>query len=113
MSDACGIETTRGNRMQLHTNMFGQYDSLHEAYPGLLKDQKDDTRKYRASLAIGGILLGLAIYYPHTPQTFGFLLLAGIFSLLQAVVHFVDMSNRNFMLHLIDYMHAQSIQRRN
>ena len=94
-------------------NMFSQYETLHEAYQGFLKNQKDDTRKFQIYEFIGAVLISLAIYSPHTSASFGVLLVTGILFLLQGLIIFIDMSNRNSMLHLIDYMHAHGGQRRN
>jgi hypothetical protein len=100
--------------MKSHTNMFSQYETVREAYEGFLKNQKDDTRKFHACGFIGTVLLVLAVSPPayiHLP--FGGLLITGILFLLQALIIFIDMSNRNSMLHLIDYMHAHGGQKRN
>ena len=77
--------------------------NLGEAYTTLLKHQKSDTKKFKIFNYLGfGLLFATAIF--HASDYFWMLIVVGSAWVVQGLIVFIDMSNRNSMLHMIDYI---------
>ena len=83
-----------------HDNMFADVDNLSEAYKRIILDQERDSRAWRIFLLISLLFFMSAFYWPEKQVE---LLVMFFIMVVQALVYFVDMSNRNFLLHIIDY----------
>jgi len=92
--------------MGSHDNVFAPCEKLSEAYNTLLKDQKSDSKLFRVVCNIGlGLLLAAAAL--HTSGYSVVIAVCGFMIILQSSLIFMDMSNRNFLLHTIDYIEWQ------
>jgi len=91
--------------MKFHTNVFAYTGDTREAYVIFLKYQKRDTRLFQIFGVAGVILFAFAMVLLKQDNDFWpFALVTSAICLLQSMIHFSDLSNRNFMLHMIDYM---------
>jgi fatty acid desaturase len=88
-----------------HNNIFASEPSKSEVYQKFQQDLRRDSRQFRFWSAIGTIIFvvagtkGVADGWPWF--LFGLCLLA------QALVIFIEMSNRNFMMHVLDWMEQE------
>jgi hypothetical protein len=88
-----------------HSNIFAYTGDMHEAYVVFLGHQRRDTRLFQAFGAAGIVLFPVAmILLKQDNDLWPFVLVASLICLLQSMIHFCDLSNRNFLLHTIDYM---------
>ena len=84
-------------------NVFQYYGDLREAYKSLTNNQKADAKKFKLLNSFGWGLLGLAVAF-HSNDYFRVLVVIGAICVVQGLIIFIDMSNRNSMLHMIDYI---------
>jgi hypothetical protein len=91
-------------RLAAHGHVFGSAGSIGEAYQTLLDHQVRDTRRFQWLGLCGGLLFATAMLWP---EQWRFLCFVGGASIFQSMMYFIDMSNRNFLLHLIDYYEAK------
>jgi hypothetical protein len=92
----------------MHNNLFSEGHTQNEVYAGLIDHQDRDSKRVQrfAIIAVAGALL--AVWSPamfeggeRVTQTIGALI--AFYGAAKWVRYFVDMSNRTFFLHAIDW----------
>jgi hypothetical protein len=89
--------------MTPHQNPFLQHDDVVATYQALLMDQRRDARNFKWAMGIGWVPLGSAAGWRQTDYVW-LLAFLGVGALIQSLIFFIDKSNRNFLLHLIDFI---------
>jgi hypothetical protein len=96
-----------GGTMRKHENLFGYFSTKQEVYNKLQEDYDRDQRACGRCL-IAAPLLGIAAgFVDATTWKIPLLIGAGV-ALLQYLIIFIDNSNRNFLLHAIDWLEAKA-----
>lgn len=99
--------------MTTHVNMFSETENIREAYQAFLKNQQGDTKKFQFCGFIAGVFFFAAMLTPDlSKQAFAGLLFFSILGWVQSIIYFIDMSNRNFMLHTIDFIIAREYEQK-
>jgi hypothetical protein len=85
-----------------HINLFAHASSPEEVYAALQRDFRRDSRLLLVCLALFGFAAYGTVHWSGHPE-WGWLLSAG-FSLFAALALFLDNSNRNWAMHVIDWV---------
>lgn len=92
--------------MQPHSNLFDDLGSKAAVYRKLQQDYLRDHKYCRWCQLLFGIFLGASYLASNAEAERGLFVLAAL-SAVQFLVLFIDQSNRNFLMHAIDWMEAQ------
>ena len=93
----------------MHSNLFGYFSTTHAVYEKLLSDHKADSKKISILQGLFGLsLVGALNDFGGASKALWFF--AALFGL-QALQFFIDQSNRNFLLHWIEYEHGLHAER--
>lgn len=93
----------------MHQNLFAYFETTPEAYRKLCADHKKDSRTISwLQLAFGLSLLAAVNDFQGWGKA---LWVVTVYLGIVAVQYFVDQSNRNFLLHWIDYERATYVER--
>jgi hypothetical protein len=95
----------------MHTNLFSYVSTSDEVYRTMQEHMKRDERYTKACFYGAAICLSLALRYGAAdgwPWLIG-----GIFCSVFGLVYFVDNSNRNFYLHMVDWVEATQAKSEN
>ena len=84
-----------------HTNLFA-YGDHKEVYEILQRDFNRDTWIQAIWLALFGAATFGAVYVAHRPDWIW--LFAGLFALERAIAKYIDNSNRNWAMHVMDWI---------
>lgn len=85
-----------------HENMFRYFSDKQEVYQKFQSDQREDAN--RAAIYLIGVfacIIAFEFFHSVFVVLLGFVLGKGYLSA------FIDMSNRNFLMHMIDWMEEQ------
>ena len=97
---------------KIHTNMFDHYESRREVYQGFLQHQASNGKWLTFCILACVFAYVVSVLGDMSrPATFIFQGLSFFFAM-AALFTFVDMSNRNTMLHLFDYMEERDRTKR-
>lgn len=94
----------------MHTDLFGHADGSAGVYAALQRDAKRDASKLRWANFIWASLLGAALF--RGAQDGWPFLVGGLAVALYALNLFSDSSNRNFAMHVIDWMEGRERERK-
>jgi len=91
--------------MAQHTNLFGYVDGEGEFYAALQRDFKRDDR----IIQIAALAIGIAIFYlfRHLSGLDYLAAIVGGGAAIALVLYQIDQSNRNFLMHMIDWQNAR------
>ena len=92
--------------MARHGNLFDDFGTKGEVYDKLQSDYDRDARACGRYLAACAVFLGAAGFVDSMTWKLCLLFVAAVL-LLQYVVIFVDNSNRNYLMHAIDWIEAK------
>lgn len=91
-----------------HKNLF-QYGDVSEVYAALQRDYDRDTWIHTLwQIAILVCAVGAALLSNRVDWLWIF---GGLYATERAITRFVDNSNRNWAMHVIDWMEAQRVKR--
>lgn len=91
-----------------HKNLFQNVD-VSEVYASLQRDYDRDTRIHALwQVALLGCAVGAALLSNHVDW---FWIFGGLYAAERTITRFVDNSNRNWAMHLIDWIEAQRVRR--
>lgn len=91
--------------MKPHQNLFDYYVNKNEVYKKLQEDHlRDQKRIYWCNIVFIFLIVAAATVNNESLKWF-FLFVSGIF-VLQYLVLFIDLSNRNFLMHTIDWIES-------
>ncbi|MBP2303438.1 hypothetical protein [Azospirillum picis] len=94
----------------MHTDLFGHAENSAAVYAALQKDAKRDASKLRWANLIAAGLFGAALFRgAHDGWMF---LVGGLVVALYTLNVFIDSSNRNFAMHVIDWMEGRERERK-
>lgn len=88
----------------MHENLFS-YGDQQEVYSALQRDYKRDSKQIRIMDAIG--LIALIYLARHLPTWDYVAVIALAMTVVSRLNTFIDNSNRNFAMHLIDWIEAR------
>lgn len=89
-----------------HTNMLTSGLDKREVYQKFQQDLRRDGRQFRALTTAGAIVLIIS-WTKGIPDGWPWFLV-GFCIFMQALIIFVEMSNRNFMMHVLDWLEHQA-----
>jgi hypothetical protein len=90
---------TKGERM-IHSNIFLHYDDMKQVYQKFIEDQRRDLKRLNIHGLIVACCLVAAFMFPDYRLP---ILLMVPWPMLQFLFVAMDMSNRNWFLHMLDY----------
>ncbi len=93
--------------MQPHENLFNHYGNKADVYRKLQKDYLRDQKQNRW-LQGAFVLLLMAAGFVHDSEWKQVLYFGVGFVIFQYMILFVDLSNRNFLMHAIDWFEAKN-----
>lgn len=94
--------------MPKHENLFHYLATKGEVYSKLQDDYGRD-QKFCSRCQIGFVLLCVAAGLVDEDRWRTFLVVGAVLVLVQYLVIFIDNSNRNFLLHAIDWLEERSV----
>ena len=97
----------------VHNNMFAHLEDRSDVYRKLLADGEADRSIEKFSGLVGIVALGFGLFRLLDDQMAAFALLIGIMALIQQSRMFIDASNRNWAMHVIDWIEDRAIDAEN
>jgi len=91
--------------MQTHENLFNHYESKAAVYKKLQDDYQRDQKHSRWCMNAFVLLLMVAGFLHDSVWNKVMLFGAGV-ALFQFLIFFIELSNRNFLMHCIDWFEA-------
>lgn len=91
--------------MKAHQNLFEYYENKSGVYGKLQSDYLRDNKQIRWCALITNILVVAGLVVNNNTWQL-VLLIASAFTAIQLIVYFIDQSNRNFLMHAIDWLEA-------
>ena len=92
--------------MQSHENLFSHYGNKADVYRKLQDDYRRDQKQVKWCTRACILFLIAAGYVDDSGWRLGLLIGAGL-TLVQYLILFIDLSNRNFLMHAIDWFEAK------
>ena len=92
----------------MHENLFA-YGDVREVYEGLQRDYKRDVRQIQIMDAVGVVAV---VYLARHLSGWDYVAAIVLFVIVLGRLNtFIDNSNRNFMMHMIDWHNAREYDR--